>query len=505
MSGYRDALTSQWREGDFDYLGIATPGRLERPEAAPATYVAPDPLIPPSRQPDPILEGESRIVDFAREVLGFNPTPRQGEILATIYREGIRTAVLRLGRRSGKGRVASVASTYEATVNAAEHLAATPEGEEVAIVVVSKSQKQARIVHRFIAGYFRRPELAGLVAKITDDEITLTNGIVIMTLPCNAASVRGLAVAVVILDELAWFQGTEGSILDPKEVWDALVPATAQFPAGKVFVLSNPRWASGFFADLCHVAASGKYPDMRHWHYSTGEMNPAVGEAFLQQQYDLDPHSYRREYLALFESGIGAVFDPVTVRRAVTAGLVEVPEAGGVRYVIAIDPAFTADKFTAVCGHAEPGGRVLVDLVTSWQGTPGHPVQLDSTLDAVAMLAHRYNRASVIADQYSAQPILQGLAKRGVRVGERAWTNDTKADAVVTTRRLLQGGTLELLDHPGLVSELLSLEQRPLPSGRPKIGAPAGQHDDFASALLALCSELAGRQRSGRAPFGVAA
>jgi hypothetical protein len=40
------------------------------------------------------------------------------------------------------------------------------------------------------------------------------------------------------------------------------------------------------------------------------------------------------------------------------------------------------------------------------------------------------------------------------------------------------------------VAELVSLEQRPLPSGKPRIAAPPGQHDDYATCLMALVHEL---------------
>jgi hypothetical protein len=79
-----------------------------------------------------------------------------------------------------------------------------------------------------------------------------------------------------------------------------------------------------------------------------------------------------------------------------------------------------------------------------------------------------------------------------VTVTERPWTNESKVDAVAATRRHLQGGTLALLDHADLVRELISLEQHPLPSGRPRIPAPSGGTDDYATALLALVAELAG-------------
>ncbi len=507
MSGYRDALTGRWREIDFDdpYRGPRTEPSIP---VAPRIEVEPEP--PADAIAAPTIAAAAPILDFSREVLGFHPWPRQAEILATIYREGIRTAVLRLGRRSGKGRIAAVIATYVATVEATSHLAVVPAGERVAIAVIARSQKQARIVHGYIRNHFERGVLPGglplrsLVVRDTDDEIELSNGVVVMTLPCHAASVRGLAVAVAILDEVAWWTGVDGSPLDAKEIWDAVVPATAQFPAGRVIVLSTPRWHTGFFPEVCARAASGQFVDMKQWHYSTAEMNPAIPASFLEQEFAADPASFRREYLAEFESGIGAMFEAETVRRAVQLGIREVPPLPSFSgYVMAADPAFTGDTFTLVIGHREVSS-IWLDLVRGWRGTRGEPVNVDDTLDEIAALSRGYGRAPVLIDQYAAEPIRQGLHRRGVPVLARPWTNDSKLDAATATRRALQAGELHLLDHDGVVSELLALEQHPLPSGRPRIAAPGRSHDDFAIAVLALVAELATRQRR-TSSFGAAA
>ena len=77
---------------------------------------------------------------------------------------------------------------------------------------------------------------------------------------------------------------------------------------------------------------------------------------------------------------------------------------------------------------------------------------------------------------------------------------------MAATRRHLQGGSLALLDHAELVRELISLEQHPRPSGRPRIAAPpSGGTDDYATALLALVAALAGKGSRGPVPFGAAA
>lgn len=478
------------------------PEPVSEPEPLPPDVVAPVYVVPAA--PQPVEPGTSRMVDFAREVLAFDPTPRQAAILSEIERDRIRTAVLRLGRRSGKGRIAAIVATFEATANAAAHLEAVADNEQVAVVVIGRSQSQARLVHRFIDGFLKSPQLAPLVIKSTDDEIVLANGMTILTLPCHAASVRGFAAAVVVFDEMAWYQGRDGSPLDPKELWDAAVPATAQFPHGRVLVLSTPRWAGGFFPDLCERARSGRFADMREWHYATAEMNHLVPASFLAQEEAADPVAYRREYLALFESGFGAVFDPTTIRAAVVHGLTEVPPAAALRYVISVDAAFVGDRFAVAVGHAE-AGTVELDAVRGWRGTKGTPVQVDPTLDEIAALSKAYHGAKVLIDQYAAEPIRQALRKRGVSVIERPWTNEGKVDAVAATRRHLQGGTLTLLDHGDLVRELISLEQHPLPSGRPRIAAPSGGTDDYATAVLALVAELAGKGARSPVRFGAAA
>jgi hypothetical protein len=76
-------------------------------------------------------------------------------------------------------------------------------------------------------------------------------------------------------------------------------------------------------------------------------------------------------------------------------------------------------------------------------------------------------------------------------VRAKPWTNGLKVDAVGAVRQVLYAGRLELPDHRRLVEELVTLEQRPLPSGRPHIAAPGRAHDDNATAAMALVLELA--------------
>ena len=430
------------------------------------------------------------IVRFAADILDFKLHPKQADILDAIYRDGIRTAVLRLGRRSGKGRMMAVIAAYEATVNASAHLAAVPHGEQVAIVVIATSQRQARVCHRYIASFLRRPALAGLIARETDDAIELTSGIVVTTLPCSAASGRGLGIACLILDEAAWFQGIDGSPLDVGEIYRGLVPATAQFSERRVVIASTPRWQGDWFATLCARAATGDDDETRVWHFTTSEMNPAISAKFLEAEKARDPVTYRREYEATFESGISAALDADLVRAAVR-NRGDLPPMPDTDFVLCADPAFTGDRFALIVGHRDRDERIVVDLVTAWSGSKSAPVQIDRTLDEIAAIAQVYNSARVLIDQFCAQPIIQGLRARGLNVTEQPWSNASKVDALAACRRALYGSQLDLPNHRELIAELVSLEQHPTASGRPRIAAPGRSHDDFASALMALVAELA--------------
>jgi hypothetical protein len=429
------------------------------------------------------------IVRFAREVLGFDLYPLQSEILTAIYHDGIRTAVLRLGRRSGKGRMAAVVAVFEATVNSLAHLAAVPPGERISIAVVAPALEEARIVHRFVRSFLEAPALAPLVVRDVLDEIELSNGISIVTMPCSARSTRGQVVAVLILDEGAFFIDSDGSPLAAEEIWRALAPATAQFPAGRILVLSTPNWSTGWFADLVAQASSGEFPDMRAWHATTAAMNPSIPASFLAAERAKDPDLFAREYEAGWDAGGGAVFPAELIRAAVREGPDFYPPRSDATYVIAVDPAFTGDTFGLLVGHRE-GDQVVVDLVRGWHGSRHAPVAIDPTLDEIAAIAGAYGRAPVLIDQFAAEAIRQGLAVRGVAVLARPWTNDSKVNAVAAVRRCLYAGALDLPDHRLLVAELIGLEQRLLPSGRPRIAASGGGHDDYATALMALLLEL---------------
>ena len=59
---------------------------------------------------------------------------------------------------------------------------------------------------------------------------------------------------------------------------------------------------------------------------------------------------------------------------------------------------------------------------------------------------------------------------------------------------LINGGRVELLDHPRLVAQLVALERRETPSGNDSITHPPGVHDDLANAVAGAVVAAAKRE-----------
>jgi phage terminase large subunit-like protein len=127
----------------------------------------------------------------------------------------------------------------------------------------------------------------------------------------------------------------------------------------------------------------------------------------------------------------------------------------------------------------------VLDVLRSWQGKQS-PLNSDKVLDEIAGLAKRYHLEQIITDQYSVAPISDAMRRRDVVMRGQTLTNELKADLFGTLKRNINTGQVELLDHDQLVSELTYLEIRPTPSGKPRIAAAGGKHDDHPMAVATV-------------------
>jgi hypothetical protein len=434
------------------------------------------------------------VVSFARDVLGLELWPGQAAILERYERERISELVLALGRRSGKGTMAAVLALHHAlTLDLSAYLRP---GEYRYVLVVATAADQSRIILETVRQLVEQaPSLRALLLGETSDELTFANRVKVRALPCSARSSRGLPASMVIMDEAAHFLTDTEGYQAAKRVYGALTPSVAQFGEyGRVLLLSTPLWPSGLFHDKYRQAVSRRYEGMLAVRASTAEMNPTIAPAWLERQRVLDPDLYSVEYEAEFSQAVTAYLSADAVDACVTADVSERSARAELSYTIAIDPAYTSDRFGLV-GVCDLGDGLAVDLVRTWKGTRAAPVDHEAALDDVAVLARQY-RAVVTTDQFCSEPVRQGLAKRGVTVDYQPWTNDSKRQAFASLKSAVNVGELDLLDHDQLRLELVSLETRSTPGGRPRIAARPPVHDDLACCLAAAVHAL-----RSRAPF----
>lgn len=427
---------------------------------------------------------------FIADVLGWPMLPLQQRAVDIIYGRDVETGIFRWGRRAGKGRTGAAVAVTEATLRAEHHLKHAPAGEEVAVIIVARAQRQARRSHAYAKQFVKvaAPKLGLTIVRETLDEIALSNGMTIMVMPCHAATTRGAAAAVVIFDELAWFEGRDGSVLDAREVWNALEPSAATMPSRRILVLSSPRYSGSFFSDLCALGAKGE-DGMLELVATTPQIRPDIEDAYFERRRARDPDYYRREFEASFEAGEGAALPADLVERAAIhrEELAPMPQA---THILVTDPAMVGDRWAWIVAHMTEQGVVVFDRVHALAGSRSNPVGFDAALDALTADAKRYNRAHVYTDQHMAEAVRQGLQRRGVGVTIVNWTSSLKLNALAAFRELLFEDRLELQRHRGLIEELIGLRQTVLPSGVPKIGAASGKHDDFAHAALMAVERL---------------
>jgi hypothetical protein len=431
-----------------------------------------------------------RLTTFAREHLGLELYPGQTRVLEDWAASGKRKAVLCLGRRSGKGIMSSAAAIYNAV--ATDYSGFLRPSETRFIVVVATRQEQARESIRVILELLRAapdPDLVALVdmGASTLDEVVFKTGAVIRAMPCSARSTRGLPISLLIMDEAAHMVTTEDGFAAGKQVYQALVPSTAQFgERGYVMLTSTPNWRSGIFWDLYRAGSEGTVGDVFVVQHPTWDMNPAISRESLESEFRADPDSAAREYGANFSAASGAYLDPVDVLACVRKGVGVLAPDDQLSYRFAIDPAFSRDAFAAAAAHKE-GETVVIDGVWTW-----HRNGFERTLDEVVEVARKYRVRTLRTDQFSSQAVIEGLQRRGMSCDAKPWDNLTKYEAYSRLKAALNTRMISLPDDHAVIQELLTLEARPTPSGATRIAAAGSAHDDRASVLAALMDTLVG-------------
>jgi phage terminase large subunit-like protein len=147
-------------------------------------------------------------------------------------------AVLIIGRRGGKSRMAALCAVYIACFRS--YATVLSPGEKGVVMLLASDRRQARVLKQYVSGLLRSvPMLEQMIANETSEGIELDNGIVIEVHTASFRSVRGYTIVAAIPDEIA-FWDTDDSANPDTEILNALRPAMATVPGALLRMISSP-------------------------------------------------------------------------------------------------------------------------------------------------------------------------------------------------------------------------------------------------------------------------
>lgn len=424
-------------------------------------------------------------------------TPREHDLLVGV-----------LGRRSGKSSaITAFAALYEILFGG--HLAYVKPGQDVVVPYIAQDLATAKANMIFIALLANDvPLLAKQILTASRDRIDFKNGIIITPEPPAIKTGRGIAVPVVIMDEVGFWYRTAEAANPDYEVQRAVSFAQAQFPRAKQFIISTPYTEEGLLYEYWKAGTDGRHlPPEDRLEYdgalviqsSTAAMeNPVITRKKLAQLQRQDPDAFIRESLCRFVSAISG-FLPVELVERATRGhgkertRLQNEEAGlKPMYVAAMDPAFRHDTFAFTIMHMEPDGTVVQDVLRTW--TPD--AKLGQRIDPAAVLAEigdltkAWGLSVVYSDQYQLEALQQLALMHNFAIIGNDFTGKSKAKMYGSLLHLLRTDKLRLLDVPVIYQQLTQLQKKNNPMGSVQIAAPPGRHDDVAS-VIALGASVA--------------
>jgi hypothetical protein len=395
---------------------------------------------------------------------------------------GYAEVVAVVGVQSGKSQIASVL---------AGKAALTGQPGTHAVLIGQDHRGAMRVLLTYVRQPFETLDrFKAEVARITSDCIDLTNGVSLSAYPCRPEAVRGLRACVVVIDELAFFQSTDGRPTDTEML--RVARGRVAMTGGKVIVLSSPYGQSGALWELYRKHYGNDTSSTLVWQASAPQMNPTLPANYLERMAQDDPDAYRSEVLGEFRAGVATLFDPDALAACVDDGVRERRLVSGCRWFL--DPASGTgrDSFTLAAAHYEADRDVtVVDLVRSW----APPFNPSGVIAECCDLIKSSGQTEAEGDRYAPGFVDEQCRAHGItyRFSER-----DRSQLYLELLPLVNAQQVRLLDLPDLLRELRGLERRRGPSGRDKVDHRHGLHDDVANSCAGA---VVAASRVNKTPF----
>lgn len=413
------------------------------------------------------LSPEERIIWHSLTGRAQEPGHRVEELFAVV------------GRRGGKTRAASVASTYLSTM--VDWSDVLSRGERGVLTYLAQNQKQARVAFGYAESLFRTvPFLASMVAKEpTQDTIELINACALEVRAASWRGLRGTTSIGVVADELAFFRSEEHAANTDKEILAAVRPALAT-TGGPLIAISSPYARQGelYAAWRDHYGAEGD-PLILVAHGASTIFNPSLPQRVVDRALERDAVAARSEYLAHWRDDVASYVSRAQVEGVTSTGVTVRPYDYRHEYEVFVDPAGGAgsDSMTLAVGHRE-GDMVILDCVHELRP----PFSPKEAVRIFSLITRDYDCDTIVGDRWGGDWPREAFMEHGIYY---RLCPKTRTELYQEFLPHLSSGTVDLLDIPRMVNQFANLERRS-GSGRETIDHPAGQHDDLANAAAGV-------------------
>jgi hypothetical protein len=379
------------------------------------------------------------------------------------------------GRRSGKDSVASLCAAFAAATFNQGHLLRP--GERALILCLASDRQQAKICLEYCRSLFTStPMLRAMIQRETQNGFELTNNCDIEIGTTSHRSVRGRAIALVVLDEVAFYQ-SESSASPDLEIYRALLPGLASLPGSMLIGISSPYKKSGILYSKFRDHYGQNNDNILFIRSATRTLNPLISQDIVDAALAEDPAAASAEWMGFFRDDVSNWLSTEAIEAAIDPDVIVRPPVGGVKYFGACDPAGGSgqDSFTAAVAHADANGDIVLDCLAEIRP----PYSPTAAVEQVVRMFNQYGLHHCVGDRYSALWCVEGFAKRSFRYAH----SDRDGSAIYADALpLYTSGRARILDIKRHTRQLAQLERKTSTTGRDRVSHPVGGHDDLATA-----------------------
>jgi len=312
--------------------------------------------------------------------------------------------------------------------------------------------------------------------------------VAIHAISSDSSSSYGLLPAMLVVDEIHQWRSTRTA----RECWTAIVSAALKVPDCRLAVISTagdvPHWTR-------HIRDHAVADPLWRANEVPGPVPWIAPEALAEQERLLSARVFQRLHLNAWTEGEDRLVSPGALRECV---VLPGPSAAAPehRYVMGLDIGLTHDRTAAVVMHLESGpagGRVVLDLIRTWQGSPTDPVNLGDVAAWLAEVGERYNRATLVYDPHESAAVVQSLGWRPGRTQRYVFSPSSVGSLAQSLYGALRSRRLALYPDDPLLDELSNVRLVETQPNVFRLDHDSERHDDMVIALALAVQHLLAR------------